>query len=225
MALYALSDLHLPLGRYKPMDIFGNDWTNYVERIKENWSKTVKDGDAVIVNGDFCWATYVEDALPDFKFLNELPGVKLLSKGNHDYWWDTVSKLNAFLERNGIENVKFIHNSAYLYEGYAVCASRGWITPEDKDFKESDRKMYDREIGRLRLSLEKGRELNPQGLIAALHYPPAEGFIDVLDEFDVKYCVYGHLHGRAAYEHRKKRDNYFLVSADYLRFEPMRILL
>ncbi len=223
MALYAMSDLHLPLGKYKPMDVFGNTWSNYVERIDKNWRETVKEDDAVIINGDVCWATYVEDALPDFKFLASLPGIKLISKGNHDYWWETASKLNEFLEKNGLKDIHFIHNSSYIYEGYAICASRGWITPSDKDFKESDMKMYQRELGRLRLSLAKGAEQKPKGLIAALHYPPECGFWDILDEFEVKYCIYGHLHGKSALEHRPKRDNCMLVSSDFLKFKPCEI--
>lgn len=225
MALYALSDLHLPLGNNKPMDIFGDNWTNYVERIRDEWTKTVKEDDVVIVNGDFSWATYIDDALPDFEFLKSLPGVKLLSKGNHDYWWETQAKLNAFLKKNSLENIYFIHNSTYMYRDYAVCASRGWITPSDKDFKQSDEKMYKRELGRLRLSLETGKKENPKGIIAALHYPPEDAFLDILDEFDVKYCIYGHLHGRQAVNHKPKKDNYFLVSSDFLKFKPLKINL
>ncbi|MGM9550640.1 MAG: metallophosphoesterase [Clostridia bacterium] len=225
MALFALSDLHLPLGNFKPMDVFGNNWNNYVERIEEEWKKTVTENDVVIINGDFSWATYVTDALPDFKFINNLPGVKLISKGNHDYWWETKTKLNAFLERNNLTNIHFIHNSTYLYKDYAICASRGWITPSDKDFKTSDEKMYNRELGRLRLSLTKGMAQNPKGLIAALHYPPQDGFLDVLEEFDVKYCIYGHLHGKSALNHIPKKDNHILVSADFLKFKPVEIVL
>ncbi len=225
MALYALSDLHLPLGNNKPMDIFGDNWSNYVERIKEEWTKLVKDEDVVIINGDFSWATYVTDALEDFKFLAALPGIKLLSKGNHDYWWETKAKLNAFLSENKLENIHFIHNSTYMYEGYAICASRGWITPSDKDFKKSDEKMYNRELGRLRLSLKAGQMEKPKGLIAALHYPPEDGFLEILDEFNVKYCIYGHLHGRQATGHIPKRDNYILVSSDYRQFKPVKIEL
>ncbi len=223
MALFALSDLHLPLGNYKPMDVFGDSWNNYVEKIEKNWRNMVKDDDVVIVNGDFSWATYVSDALPDFQFLNNLPGIKLMSKGNHDYWWETTTKLNKFLEENNLKNIHFIHNSAYMYEGYAICASRGWITPEDKDFKQSDERMYNRELGRLRLSLKKGMEEKPKGIIAALHYPPADGFMEILDEFDVKWCIYGHLHGKSAYNHVPKRDNHMLVSADFLKFKPIEI--
>lgn len=225
MALYALSDLHLPLGNYKPMEVFGNNWNNYVERIKEGWEKTVEKDDVVIINGDFCWATYIEDALPDFKFLSSLPGIKLMSKGNHDYWWETAKKMNAFLEKNALSDIHFIHNSCYMYEGCAICASRGWITPEDKDFSSSDEKMYRREMGRLRLSLEAGRANSPKALVAALHYPPGGGFVDILDEYNVKECVYGHLHGRSALEHEPKRKNYHLVSADFLRFTPIKIEL
>ncbi len=225
MALYALSDLHLPLGNYKPMDIFGTNWSNYVERIKAEWEQTIKNDDVVIINGDFSWATYICDALPDFQFLNELPGIKLLSKGNHDYWWETKTKLNKFLEEHNLENIHFIHNSAYVYEDYAICASRGWIAPNDKDFKKSDETMYLRELGRLRLSLEAGTRENPKGLVAALHYPPEEGFLEILDEYNVKYCIYGHLHGRQAAMHVPKKENYLLVSSDYRQFKPVKIIL
>lgn len=225
MALFALSDLHLPLGKYKPMDVFGSNWTNYVERIRDGWEKTVKEGDAVIMNGDFCWATYIEDAKPDFEFLASLPGIKLLSKGNHDYWWETAKKMNEFLERNGFSDIHFIHNSCYMYENYAVCASRGWINPSDKEFSQSDEKMYAREMGRLRMSLEEGRAKKPEGIIAALHYPPGGGFVDILEEFSVRECVYGHLHGKSAFDHRPIRENYHLVSADFLRFTPLEIKL
>ncbi len=225
MALFALSDLHLPLGNYKPMDIFGDNWNNYVERIEQEWKNTVKEDDVVIINGDFSWATYVTDALPDFEFINNLPGTKLLSKGNHDYWWETTTKLNAFINEHKLSHIHFIHNSTYMYEGYAICASRGWITPSDKDFKLSDEKMYNRELGRLKLSLKKGLEQNPKGLIAALHYPPQDGFLDILEEFDVKYCVYGHLHGKSAAIHVPKKENHILVSADFLKFKPIEIKL
>lgn len=223
VALFALSDLHLPLGNYKPMDIFGDNWSDYVERIREEWIKTVNENDVIIINGDFSWATYLADALPDFEFLAQLPGIKLMSKGNHDYWWETKTKLNAFLEENGIKNIHFIHNSTYMYEGYAICAARGWITPEDKDFKKSDEKMYNRELGRLRLSIKEGLSNSPKGVIAALHYPPQEGFLDILDEYNIKCCVYGHLHGRSADVHVPKRENHFLVSADYRQFKPLEI--
>ena len=223
MALYALSDLHLPLGNYKPMDVFGDNWNNYVERIKNEWTKTVNEDDVVIINGDFSWATYVNDALPDFQFLASLPGIKLMSKGNHDYWWETKTKLNMFLEENNLKNIHFIHNSTYMYEGYAICASRGWITPEDKDFKKSDEKMYNREKGRLTLSIKAGLSENPRGIIVALHYPPEGEFLDILDEYDVKYCIYGHLHGKSATNHVPKRSNYKLVSADFLQFKPLKI--
>lgn len=225
MALYALSDLHLPLGNYKPMDVFGDNWNNYVERIREEWTKTVKCDDVVIINGDFSWATYIDDALPDFKFLDSLPGIKLMSKGNHDYWWETTTKLNRFLETHELKNIYFIHNSTYMYEGYAICASRGWITPEDKDFKKSDEKMYNRELGRLTLSIKAGLDKNPKGIIVALHYPPQEGFLEILEEYKVKCCIYGHLHGKSALNHVPKSENHYLVSADYLKFKPIEIKL
>ena len=138
MAIFALSDLHLPLGIDKPMDIFGPRWHDYVEKIEYEWKRTVTEDDFVIVNGDFSWATYIDQALPDFRFIESLPGKKLLSKGNHDYWWETMSKMNMFLENNNIHSVSFLQNCAVLCEDVSVCAAKGWITPDDKNFKKED---------------------------------------------------------------------------------------
>ena len=223
MSVYAISDLHLPLGINKPMNIFGREWDDYVERIFENWNKTINENDAVLICGDISWATYLQQAKADFDYLNKLPGIKIISKGNHDYWWSTMAKLENFLEENGCKNFVFLHNNAYLYENIAICAARGWKSPFDKDFNKEDEKIYERELLRLRLSLTEGKKLSDE-IVAMVHYPPDFAVSELLDEFGVRICVYGHLHGRYAWERSSDNPRYILVSADYLEFIPRKIL-
>ena len=169
MALFAISDLHLSLGTDKPMDIFGGNWKNYEQKLEDNWRAAVTDDDTVILNGDNSWATYLQNAIEDFTFINSLPGKKLLGKGNHDYWWTTAKKLREFCAENSFNTIDFLHNNHFLLGGYAVCGSRGWqITTNDDD----DKKIYARELARLEFSLASAVKANPLGIIAALHYPP-----------------------------------------------------
>ncbi len=223
MAIFALSDLHLPLGIDKPMDIFGVRWDNYVEKIEYEWKKNVTEEDFVIINGDFSWATYLTEALSDFRFIEALPGKKLISKGNHDYWWETITKMNAFLEKNDIKSVTFMQNNAILCDGVAVCGAKGWISPGDKAFKKEDEKFYRRELLRLEASLKAATELSDT-IIAALHYPPDETYSEVLEKYKVYKCVFGHLHGKRAEDYKCNRQNHTLVSADFLKFSPIRII-
>ena len=223
MAIFALSDLHLPLGIDKPMDIFGVRWDNYVEKIEYEWKKNVKEEDFVIINGDFSWATYLSEALRDFQFVEALPGKKLISKGNHDYWWETITKMNAFLEENDIKSVTFMQNNAILCDGVAECEAKGWISPGDKAFKKEDEKIYRRELIRLEASLKAAAQLS-ETIIAALHYPPDEVYSEVMEKYNVYKCVFGHLHGKRAEDYRCNNQNYSLVSADFLKFSPIRII-
>lgn len=222
MAIFAISDLHLPLGINKPMDIFGGRWKNYVEKIEYEWKKSIGNDDYVVINGDFSWATYLEEAEKDFRFINDLPGTKLISKGNHDYWWETLTKMNGFLKKNNIENVHFLQNNAYDCGICAVCGAKGWISPTDKSFKAEDNKIYNRELQRFEASIKKALELN-DNVIAALHYPPDEAFSRIIDEYGVIRCVFGHLHGKKADEYRCIYEKCRLVSADFLNFAPIRI--
>lgn len=223
MAIFALSDLHLPLGIDKPMDIFGVRWDNYVEKIEYEWKKNVSEEDYVIINGDLSWATYLSEALRDFQFIEALPGKKLISKGNHDYWWETITKMNAFLEENDIKSVTFMQNNAVLCDGVAVCGAKGWLSPGDKAFKKEDEKIYRRELIRLEASLKAAAELSDT-IIAALHYPPDEVYSEVLKKYNVYKCVFGHLHGKRAEDYRCNHQNHTLVSADFLKFSPIRII-
>jgi predicted phosphohydrolase len=223
MAIFALSDLHLPLGIDKPMDILGARWNDYVERIEYEWKNKVSEDDFVIINGDFSWATYLDEALRDFQFIESLPGKKLLSKGNHDYWWETLTKMNAFLEANNIKSVTFMQNTAVLCDGVAVCGAKGWISPNDKAFKKEDEKIYRRELIRFEHSIKQARELS-DAVIAALHYPPDDAFWEIVKKYDVSRCVFGHLHGKRAEDYTILYKNSMLVSADFLRFSPIRVI-
>lgn len=223
MAIFAMSDLHLPLGIDKPMDVFGGGWENYVERISENWKKTVGENDTVLIGGDVSWATYLEEALPDFRFIEALPGRKIISKGNHDYWWTTATKLRAFLEENALSTITFLHNNSVEADGYAICACRGWKSPFDSDFTGEDRKIYEREMVRLALSLGEGEKLSKKRIVM-MHYPPDVGFQEILEEYNVEFCVYGHLHGKNAWNKFAQSERDLLVSADYLEFLPKCIV-
>ncbi len=223
MAIFALSDLHLPLGIDKPMDIFGVRWDNYVEKIEYEWKKNVKEEDFVIINGDFSWATYLEESLSDFKFLDSLPGTKLISKGNHDYWWSTKKKMGEFLEVNDIGRIHFMQNNAFLCDGVAVCGARGWILPTDKAFKKEDEKIYNRELMRFETSLKAAKELSDT-VIATLHYPPDNRFMKIANSYGAYKVVFGHLHGRRAEDYTSSFENAVLVSADFLRFKPIKII-
>lgn len=221
MAVFGMGDLHLPLSVSKPMDVFGSGWENYVDRIKVNWDQTVGDNDIVMLCGDISWATYLEDAYQDFLFIHERKGIKLISKGNHDYWWSTMSKMNQALQNWGFDSIRFLHNSAYLYENTAICATRGYAL-DDKS-TEHDRKIYEREKIRMRLSVEEGKKFNPKQLILALHYPPDEEYRRfITDELDVDICLFGHLHGEAAKQYQAA-SGFHLVSSDFLEFRPKKI--
>lgn len=223
MAIFALSDLHLPLGIDKPMDVFGYRWDNYVEKIEYEWKNLVGKEDYVIINGDFSWATYLNEALADFKFIEALPGKKLLSKGNHDYWWETLTKMNEFLNENDIKSVTFMQNNAVLCDGVAVCGAKGWISPNDNAFKKEDEKIYRRELIRLEASLKEASTLSDT-IVAALHFPPDKKYLEVINNYNVHTCVFGHLHGKRADDYIVTSPKCALVSADYLKFTPKRII-
>ncbi len=229
MRVFAISDLHLALSEDKPMDIFGPAWENYMQRIDDRWNLVVAQDDLVLLPGDLSWATYLNNSKHDFMYLAALPGKKIISKGNHDYWWTTHSKLSKFLQELSIQNISFLQNNAYFYEDFVVVGTRGWKNPKDEGFTEGDEKIYNREMERLKLSLSHTKGFNGTK-IAMLHYPPfsskseATGFVDVMQSFGVDICVYGHLHGRSsnyAIEGLVDGIRYHLVSADYLKFEPL----
>jgi len=229
MKVFAISDLHLAFSENKPMDIFGSGWDDYMNRIEYNWHERVGAEDLVLLPGDISWATYHDRAVADFSFIEALPGRKIITKGNHDYWWATKSKLNEFKTNNGLNSITFLQNDACFFESLAITGSRGWKNPDDEGFTSEDLKIYNREIERLRLSLKTTKGFKGE-IIAMLHYPPfglkgkQTAFTEILQEYGVKICIYGHLHGKScsnAVEGEYDGIRYYLVSADYLEFTPL----
>lgn len=224
MALFSISDLHLSFGTDKPMDVFGERWKNYEQRLMENWNNAVSADDVVIVNGDNSWAMYLEDTYKDFDFINKLNGTKLISKGNHDYWWTTMKKHEKWCNENGFDSIKFLHNNYYMYKDVAICGTRGWqLTSRN----EEDLKVYNREKERLILSLKLASAQSPSQIIVALHYPPDSEFKQIMEEYNVGICLFGHLHAAGFKDYSDYDENgisYRLVSCDYLQFKPYKIM-
>lgn len=232
MAVYAISDLHLALSVNKPMDVFGYRWNNYMERLKINWLKTVSSDDYVIIPGDISWATYLQEAKEDFTFINELPGKKIISKGNHDYWWTTIAKLEKFVTSMEFNTISFMHNNSYNLGQDIVCGTRGWICPGNDDFGKEDEKIYKREVQRLELSLKTIPDYFSGNIIVAMHYPPFNSkkesteFVEIMKKYKVTKCIYGHLHGdatRAAFQGMYDNICFQLISADFIDFNPVKI--
>ncbi len=226
MSIYSISDLHLGISSDKPMDIFGPKWENYLDILKENWQSTVGSDDVVLVPGDISWAMYISEAEEDFRFLNDLNGIKLISKGNHDYWWETLKKLDAYVEEKGFSTIRFLHNSVYVHDGIAICAAKGY---PDNGKTEEDQKLYRREVSRLKLSLDMAKKTDANIIYVMLHYPPMlhSDFAKLMEEYGVSRCLYGHLHGgshKMAVEGLYNGVEYKLISADYLQFKPLLLV-
>lgn len=230
MAIYTIADLHLSFNTDKPMDIFGTNWENYEEKIKKDWLKKVKKEDYIILPGDFSWAMYLEETVKDFKFINQLPGKKILLKGNHDYWWTTVTNMRKFLKENNFENIDFLHNNSYEIENKIIVGTRGWVLSEDLE----DKRLTKREADRLELSIMNGiKEYgNEKEIIAFMHYPPITKnyqnteYINVLKKYNIKKCYYGHLHSisiQDALEGIIDGIEYKLVSSDGVDFKLTKI--
>jgi predicted phosphohydrolase len=232
MRIFALGDPHLSFNDrgevYKPMDIFGDKWQDHHEKIRENWERKINGEDIVLIPGDISWALKLEEAYLDLEFLGKLPGRKILVRGNHDLWWQGIGKVRKVLPP-GMEAIQNGH--ILLKEGIAICGTRGWTCPGEKNFTAEDNKIFQRELGRLRLSLSSIKE-KAKEIIVMLHYPPTNGkheisgFIELLQEFGVKYCVYGHLHSesiKGALPEEKWGIKFYLVSADAIDFSPKLI--
>ena len=231
MAIYAISDLHLSFGKNKPMDIFGDNWKDHVEKIRLSWEEKVKDEDTVLMPGDFSWAMYLEDTYEDFKFLNNLPGKKILLKGNHDYWWTTVKKMRKYLEDNNFQNIDFLYNNSYLCDGKIIVGTRGWSEQEEKA-----EKIIKRENARLELSIKDGIKKygKDKEIIVCMHYPPFNSFeedklsfINTMKKYNVKTCIYGHIHGEQNHKEaivgEYKGIDFKLVSCDFLDFKLIEL--
>lgn len=227
MSIYAIGDLHLSGAVDKPMDVFGSHWAGHWERIKEDWAARVESFDIVLVPGDISWAMSLEEAKPDLDSIGNLPGTKIMIKGNHDYWWSSISKVRSILP----PDFHLIQNDSLTFGGHAFCGTRGWINPGMKGFGEHDKKIYSRELQRLALSLDKA-DPNKE-LMVLLHYPPfddkgqATEVVEVIRKYKPSHVVYGHLHGEStkyAFEGMYEDTFYHLVSCDYLDFKLKKII-
>ena len=231
MALYILSDLHLSEKAPKPMDIFGSRWKNHTEKLVALWRNIVCEEDTVIIGGDISWGITMDEAGDDLRLISSLPGNKIFLKGNHDYWWNTVSKINAFFKENNIENINILQNNAIKTEGYVVCGTRGWYndptsSPRDADFS----KIVNREAIRLRLSLEEAVKEDGE-IICVFHFPPVFGgyvcreLVDILHEYSITRCFFGHIHGVYKIPRTVTYEgiDFTITSADYLDFRPLKI--
>lgn len=228
MALYAIGDLHLCLGAPKPMDVFGGAWVGYMDKLKAGLD-VIGPEDTTVLLGDLSWALGLTEAREDFAWMNAIPGRKLIVKGNHDYWWSTAAKFQKFCQENGFSDLHLLNNNAYEYDGMALCGTRGWFFEEEKS-GQHDEKVFRRELMRLEASLKAAGDL-PK--MVFLHYPPRyKGYecpeiLALLEKYRVRRCFYGHLHGgshKLAMEGQWDGVDFRLVSADYLNFQPLRVL-
>ena len=240
MSLYTIADLHLSTfdKTNKSMEVFGKSWADYITRIENNWRHLISEDDTVIIPGDISWALSLEEAESDLKFIDSLPGKKILGKGNHDFWWSTMSKHKAFFDKIGISSISFLFNNAHETEDFIIAGTRGWYNDEDAanapdntDFE----KLTNRENLRLHASLEAARrlkEISPhKEIVVFMHFPPfwngkaSDGLISTLKEYDVKKVYFGHIHGNYTVEPHFTYDgiDMHIVSADYLKFIPKKV--
>ena len=240
MALFALADTHLSISTDKPMDIFGRRWENWDKKLISAWLETVTDEDTVVIPGDISWGISLEEAKEDLLLLNSLPGKKLIGYGNHDYWWSTASKINAFFEEYGITTVELFYNNAFAVGETVICGTRGWYTDEktaqSAKIKADYDKIVNRETVRLQLSIAEANKLiaaspTPLTPIAFFHFPPVfehyvcRPILDILHANGIKQCYFGHIHGQynTPPETVFEGITFSIISADYLNFRPKEI--
>ena len=226
--IYTIADLHLSFGTDKPMDIFSG-WTNYTERIRNNWQRLVEPDDTVVIAGDISWAMKLNEINKDFEYIQGLNGKKIILKGNHDYWWTTKSKMDKYISDSGFDSVSILHNNYYVVEDTAICGTRGWFYDAEKD---EDMLILKREVGRLKMSIEPALKAGYQPIVF-LHYPPIYNgmecteIMNVLREYEIKKCFYGHVHGgnasKKAFIGEKYGIKFQLIACDYINFTPMSI--
>ena len=238
MSLFVMADLHLSSDGAKSMEVFGARWKDYMNKIQRNWSAVINDCDTVIVPGDISWGLKLEDAVEDLRFLDALPGQKLIGKGNHDFWWSTATKMQAMMEQHGIGSIRMLYNNAYRMDNCIVCGTRGWFVEENQQHTVGTAdyfKIVNREIIRLRLSLDSAVALRGEDtalpILVFLHFPPVwNGFVcreivDVLHKYGIRDCYFGHIHG--AYHMPRcftfEEIDFTLTAADALNFSPMPI--
>lgn len=228
MALYAIGDFHLSFGTNKPMNIFGGAWDRHDEKIVEHFSG-LTDDDVIVICGDLSWAISLSDAKEDFMFIDRLKGKKIILKGNHDYWFSTVSKVKAAFEDWGVTSIEILHNNCFFYgEDLAICGTRGWFY-EAEQGNELDKKIMAREVGRLETSLKAAGDREKY---VFLHYPPKYNqyecteILELLERYDAKTCASGHIHGhglRFIFEGKWQKTEHFMVAGDFLGFKPKKI--
>ncbi|WMJ80589.1 metallophosphoesterase [Clostridium sp. MB40-C1] len=228
MGLFAISDLHLSFTSDKPMDIFGEKWCNHDEKIRQNWIDKIQEEDTVLIAGDISWSMKMEDGIKDLEWVHSLPGKKIISKGNHDYWWGSIKKLNRLYD-----DINFVQNNFFVYKDYAICGTRGWNPPSSDKYSEHDKKIYSREQIRLKLSLESAVKAGYKKIIVMIHFPPVNDkfeeseFTKIFKEYNVEKVIYGHLHGyslKRVYEGIHENIEYIVTSCDYIDFNPIKIL-
>ncbi|MBE6545890.1 MAG: serine/threonine protein phosphatase [Ruminococcaceae bacterium] len=235
MAIYVIADLHLDTkSNQKSMEVFGNRWKDYVNKIQKNWQKLIQENDTVIIPGDISWALNLKEALDDLKWIDALPGKKILLKGNHDFWWSTASKIHQFLYENCITSIDILNNTAFEVENYIIAGSRGWFTDQsmqNTSQKIEYSKIVNRETIRLRMSLDRAQKLqetSKKEILVFLHFPPVWGnfrceeILALLREFHVTRCYFGHIHSTYAIPCVFWDDaiRFQMISADYLDFIP-----
>ena len=242
MSLYVISDLHLSTNETtnKSMEKFGTKWKDYHQKLEKYFKAIINDDDTVVIPGDISWAMTLEEAKWDFKFLDSLPGTKIIGKGNHDFWWSTATKINTFFEENDIKTIKLLHNNAYLLEDCIICGSRGWFYDEKQQKTVGDvdyEKIVAREAQRLEISLKEAMKIKDENpnlpILAFLHFPPiyadciCDKIMDVLKKYEISNCYYGHIHNNYTIPRQFTFDNitFTLVAADYLNFAPMPIFI
>ncbi|MBR4767312.1 MAG: metallophosphoesterase [Clostridia bacterium] len=227
MALFVIADTHLSLSTGKTMSVF-DGWSDYEPRLEKNWRAVVGESDTVVIPGDVSWCMDMEAGLEDFRFLNSLPGRKILMKGNHDYWWSTQKKADEFFEKHELNSLNILHNNTYVEGNIAIAGSRGWFFDAESD---SDKKVLMREVGRIRTSIEEAKKTGLEPVVF-LHYPPltllqkCDEIYNLLVEENIKRCYYGHLHSyshQTAFNGESDGIKFTLVSADYLGFCPVPV--
>ncbi|MCP5469628.1 MAG: metallophosphoesterase [Chlamydiales bacterium] len=227
MRVFALADLHLSVGvPEKKMDVFGPKWTHYMDKMEEKWRSVVGPDDLILLPGDISWAMKLEEAAPDFEWIEKLPGTKVMIRGNHDYWWSSISKVRAALP----PSLHAIHNDTFTFNGITVAGTRFWDSPEFNfgGQQEVDEKIFNREIGRLEMSLKK-LDPNAKRRLAMTHYPPIGADLKsskasaLLEKYNVSHCLFGHLHAldeKVPMFGEKNGVHYILTAADYIDFTP-----
>lgn len=232
MKVFALSDLHLSINTNKPMNIFGPVWENYWEVICQDWQEKVSDEDLVLIAGDISWGMKLEEALEDIKEIAKLPGKKILTRGNHDYWWKSISSIRNSLP----QNIFALQNDAIKFGNYIICGTRGWTVPEYLEQQtEEDKKLYSREVIRLELSLKSALDLKKADdhIICMIHYPPFNAktedseFTKLFEKYGVEKVIYGHLHGkcgRTIIKNNKNGIDYYLTSCDKVQNRLVTII-